>query len=198
MTQTARKRVGVKPVLPTVLGLRQAAGLPVFDVLPPVPGRMETVGEAGEPLVVIDYAHTPDAVAQALQALLPLVKSRGGDLTCVLGCGGDRDASKRPLMAAAAEQYAQHVVLTSDNPRSEDPQIILNQMLAGLKHASSAIVIVDRAQAIAQIVQHASVQDIVLIAGKGHEDYQEISGVKHPFSDVQHARQALEQRRAHV
>jgi UDP-N-acetylmuramoyl-L-alanyl-D-glutamate--2,6-diaminopimelate ligase len=180
------------------LGYSLTDAVQACRVLPPVPGRMETVGEVGEPLVVIDYAHTPDAVAQALQALLPLVKSRGGDLTCVLGCGGDRDASKRPLMAAAAEQYAQHVVLTSDNPRSEDPQIILNQMLAGLKHASSAIVIVDRAQAIAQIVQHASVRDVVLIAGKGHEDYQEISGVKHPFSDVQHARQALEQRRAHV
>ena len=171
-------------------------------VLPAVPGRMQTVGVAGEPLVVIDYAHTPDAVAQAVQALLPLAQSRGGELTCVLGCGGDRDAAKRPLMAAAAEQYAQHVVLTSDNPRSEDPQTILNHMLAGLKHASKAIVIADRAQAIAQTVQHARAQDVVLVAGKGHEDYQEISGVKHSFSDVQHACEALRHRaesgRAHV
>jgi UDP-N-acetylmuramoyl-L-alanyl-D-glutamate--2,6-diaminopimelate ligase len=149
-------------------------------------------------LVVIDYAHTPDAVAQAVQALLPLVKSRGGELTCVLGCGGDRDAAKRPLMAAAAEQYAQHVVLTSDNPRSEDPQTIVNQMLTGLQNAAKAKVIVDRAQAIAQAVQHAHAHDVVLVAGKGHEDYQEISGVKYPFSDVQHARDALAQRRAHV
>ena len=171
-------------------------------VLPAVPGRMQTVGVAGEPLVVIDYAHTPDAVAQAVQALLPLAQSRGGELTCVLGCGGDRDAAKRPLMAAAAEQHAQHVVLTSDNPRSEDPQTILNHMLAGLQHASKAIVITDRAQAIAQTVQNVRVQDVVLVAGKGHEDYQEILGVKHPFSDVQHAREALAQRaekgRAHV
>jgi UDP-N-acetylmuramoyl-L-alanyl-D-glutamate--2,6-diaminopimelate ligase len=159
---------------------------------------MQTVGEADEPLVVIDYAHTPDAVAQAVQALLPLAHARGGALTCVLGCGGDRDAAKRPLMAAAAEQHAQQVVLTSDNPRSEDPQTILNHMCAGLKHASKAIVIADRAQAIAHTVQHARAQDVVLVAGKGHEDYQEISGVKHPFSDVQHARQALQQRRAHV
>jgi UDP-N-acetylmuramoyl-L-alanyl-D-glutamate--2,6-diaminopimelate ligase len=163
---------------------------------------MQTVGAAGEPLVVIDYAHTPDAVAQAVQALLPLAKSRGGELTCVLGCGGDRDAAKRPLMAAAAEQYAQHVVLTSDNPRSEEPQTILNQMLTGLRNAAKAIVISDRAQAIAHTVQHARPQDVVLVAGKGHEDYQEISGVKHPFSDVQHARDALTQRskggRAHV
>ncbi len=101
-------------------------------------------------------------------------------------------------MAAAAEQYAQHVVLTSDNPRSEDPQTILNQMLAGLQNAAKTKVITDRAQAIAQTVQNAHAQDVVLVAGKGHEDYQEISGVKHPFSDVQHARDALTQRRAHV
>ena len=184
------------------MGYSLADAVQACRVLPAVPGRMQTVGAAGEPLVVIDYAHTPDAVAQAVQALLPLAQSRGGELICVLGCGGDRDAAKRPLMAAAAEQHAQHVVLTSDNPRSEDPQTILNHMLAGLKHASKAIVITDRAQAIAQTVQNARAQDVVLVAGKGHEDYQEISGVKHPFSDVQQAREALQHRaekgRAHV
>ena len=180
-----------------VIACLRAMGYPLVDAvhacrdLPAVPGRMQTVGEIGEPLVVIDYAHTPDAVAQALQALLPLAQSRGGALTCVLGCGGDRDAAKRPLMAAAAEHYAQHVVLTSDNPRSEAPHSILNQMRAGLTSASQALVIEDRAQAIAHTVQHASQQDVVLVAGKGHEDYQEIAGVKHPFSDVQHARAAL-------
>ncbi len=193
----------VSNVLGVIAGLR-AMGYSLADAvhacrrLPAVPGRMQTVGVAGEPLVVIDYAHTPDAVAHAVQALLPLAQSRGGELTCVLGCGGDRDVAKRPLMAAAAEQYAQHVVLTSDNPRSENPQTILNHMLSGLKRAGSAIVIADRAQAIAQTVKHARVQDVVLVAGKGHEDYQEISGVKHPFSDAQHARDALTQRRAHV
>ena len=180
------------------LGCSLADAVQACRVLPAVPGRMQTVGEVGEPLVVIDYAHTPDAVAQAVQALLPLAQSRGGELTCVLGCGGDRDAAKRPLMAAAAEQYAQHVVLTSDNPRSEDPQTILNHMLAGLHNAANTKVIVDRAQAIEQTVQHARAQDVVLVAGKGHEDYQEVAGVKHPFSDVQHAREALLQRRAHV
>ena len=184
------------------LGYNLADAVQACRMLPAVPGRMQTVGEAGEPLVVIDYAHTPDAVAQAVQALLPLAQSRGGELTCVLGCGGDRDSAKRPLMAAAAEQYAQHVVLTSDNPRSEDPQIILNQMLSGLQNAAKAKVIADRAQAIVQTVQHVRAQDVVLVAGKGHEDYQEILGVKHPFSDVQHARDALTQRckdgRAHV
>ena len=192
-------RYNVSNVLGVIACLR-ALGYGLTDAvqachaLPAVPGRMQTVGEAGEPLVVIDYAHTPDAVAQAVQALLPLAQSRGGALTCVLGCGGDRDAAKRPLMAAAAEQHAQHVVLTSDNPRSEDPQTILNHMLTGLKHASQAIVIADRAQAIAQTVQHARAQDVVLVAGKGHEGYQEILGVKHPFSDAQHARQALQHR----
>jgi UDP-N-acetylmuramoyl-L-alanyl-D-glutamate--2,6-diaminopimelate ligase len=184
------------------LGYSLADAVQACRELPAVPGRMQTVGEAGEPLVVIDYAHTPDAVAQAVQALLPLAQSRGGELTCVLGCGGDRDAAKRPLMAAAAEQYAQQVVLTSDNPRSEDPQTILNQMLAGVQNADKAIVIADRAQAIAQTVQNARAQDVVLVAGKGHEDYQEIAGVKHPFSDVQHARDALlrraKQEAAHV
>jgi UDP-N-acetylmuramoyl-L-alanyl-D-glutamate--2,6-diaminopimelate ligase len=180
------------------LGYSLSDAVQACRVLPAVPGRMQTVGEAGEPLVVIDYAHTPDAVAQAVQALLPLAQSRGGELTCVLGCGGDRDAAKRPLMAAAAEQYAQQVVLTSDNPRSEDPQTILNQMLAGVQNAAKAIVIADRAQAIAQTVQHARAHDVVLVAGKGHEDYQEIAGVKHPFSDVAHAKQALQARRAHV
>ena len=184
------------------MGFCLADAVHACGVLPAVPGRMQTVGATHEPLVVIDYAHTPDAVAQAVQALLPLAKSRGGELTCVLGCGGDRDAAKRPLMAAAAAQYAAHVVLTSDNPRSEDPQTILNEMLAGLRQPSQAIVISDRAQAIAQTIQQARAQDVVLVAGKGHEDYQEIAGIKHPFSDVVHAREALAHRtpkgRAHV
>lgn len=184
------------------MGHSLAEAVQACRALPAVPGRMQAVGEVGEPLVVIDYAHTPDAVAQAVQALLPLAQSRGGELTCVLGCGGDRDAAKRPLMAAAAEQYAQHVVLTSDNPRSEAPQTILNQMRAGLQRMEHAVVMVDRAQAIAHTVQHAGTHDVVLVAGKGHEDYQEIDGVKHPFSDVQQARAALaaraQQGSAHV
>jgi UDP-N-acetylmuramyl-tripeptide synthetase len=184
------------------MGYSLAEAAHACRALPAVPGRMQTVTAVDAPLVVVDYAHTPDAVAHAVQALLPLAQSRGGALTCVLGCGGDRDASKRPLMAAAAERYAHQLVLTSDNPRNEDPQTILNQMLAGMQHAQHAIVVTDRAQAIAHAVQHASQHDVVLVAGKGHEDYQDIAGVKHPFSDVQHAREALLQRaaqgRAHV
>lgn len=168
--------------------------------LPPVPGRMQAVeaNDDGAPLVVVDYAHTPDAIVQAVQALLPLAQSRGGELTCILGCGGDRDATKRPLMAAAAEQFAHHVVLTSDNPRSEDPENILQDMRAGLVHAERAKVMTDRAQAIAEVVLCANEKDVILVAGKGHEEYQEIAGVKHPFSDIEHAYAALKERRLHV
>lgn len=166
--------------------------------LPAVPGRMQTVGHADQPLVVVDYAHTPDAVTQALHALRPLAQTRGGALVCVLGCGGDRDSAKRPLMAAAAEQHADRVVLTSDNPRSEDPQVILAHMRAGLTQPHAAQHILDRGQAIATAVGQARAHDVVLVAGKGHEDYQEVQGVKLPFSDVAQAQAALQQWRAHV
>ena len=166
--------------------------------LPSVPGRMELFGNTGDPLVVIDFAHTPDAIEKALLALKPLAASRGGDIICVLGCGGDRDKAKRPLMAAAAEMYAQQIVLTSDNPRSEDPETILHDMYAGLKAPQSASKIIDRAQAITQAVQNAHPSDLILIAGKGHETYQEINGVKHPFSDQSLAQQAINNRSTHV
>ncbi len=166
--------------------------------LPAVPGRMQAVGHADQPLVVVDYAHTPDAVAQALDALRPLAQTRGGALVCVLGCGGDRDSAKRPLMAAAAQQHADRVVFTSDNPRSEDPQVILAHMLAGLTQPHAAQHILDRSQAIAAAVGQAGAHDVVLVAGKGHEDYQDVQGVKQPFSDVAQAQAALQQWRPHV
>lgn len=187
-----------------VMAVLRAMGHALADVarvcaaLPAVPGRMARVNADGDealPQVVVDYAHTPDAVAQALQALRPLALARGGRLICVLGCGGDRDAAKRPLMAAAAERQADCVVLTSDNPRGEDPLQILAQMQSGLRGAAE--VWPDRAQAIAHSVAQADARDVVLIAGKGHEDYQEVAGVRHPFSDVQQARAALQARRAH-
>jgi len=143
------------------------------------------------PLVLVDYAHTPDALNKALMALAPITEARGGRLHCVVGCGGDRDATKRPLMAAEAEAHAQHLCLTSDNPRSEDPAHILAQMRAGLKAPAHSQVEPDRARAIAKVVAQAAAADVVLIAGKGHETTQEIAGVKHPFSDVEHARRAL-------
>jgi UDP-N-acetylmuramoyl-L-alanyl-D-glutamate--2,6-diaminopimelate ligase len=189
--------LGVMTVL-CAIGHALPAAAQVCQDLPSVPGRMQTLGGHDEPLVVVDYAHTPDAVAQAVQALLPMAQARGGQVTCVLGCGGDRDVSKRPLMAAMAEQHAHRVVLTSDNPRSENPDNILQQMLQGVQSAQAIRLVPDRAQAIAWAVQNVAPNDVVLIAGKGHEDYQEIAGVRHPFSDAEHAQLALQQRRSHV
>jgi UDP-N-acetylmuramyl tripeptide synthase len=176
------------------LGIALADAVAACQGLLAVPGRMQTVAVEGHPLVVVDYAHTPDALRQALLALQPLAQARGGQLHCVIGCGGDRDASKRPLMAAAAQAHAQQVVLTSDNPRSEDPLHILQQMQAGLAPGSAVQAIVERGQAIAHAVMQAEARDIVLIAGKGHEDYQEVAGVRQPFSDIQQAQLALQRR----
>jgi UDP-N-acetylmuramyl-tripeptide synthetase len=183
-----------------VVGAMRALGVPLADAvracasLLPVPGRMERLQQAGQPLVAVDYAHTPDALDKALQALRPLATQRGGRLWCVFGCGGDRDATKRPLMAAVAEKDADRVVVTSDNPRSEKPEAIISQILLGLSHRESVEVQADRARAIAETVAAAAAEDVILLAGKGHEDYQEIAGVKHPFDDRDHARRALEAR----
>lgn len=159
-----------------------------------VPGRMELMSQPGQPVVVVDYAHTPDALEKVLQALRPLAQARNGKLWCVFGCGGDRDASKRPLMAAVAQSQADVVVLTSDNPRTEDPQNIVDQMLKGLSGRQAVHVQIDRAQAIADAIGQAAAQDVVVIAGKGHETYQDIAGVKHPFSDQEQARLGLKRR----
>ncbi len=183
-----------------VIGAMRAAGVPLAQAvaacegLAPVPGRMELVAREGAPLVVVDYAHTPDALAQALGALKPLAQARGGRLWCVFGCGGDRDSAKRPMMAAVAETHADRVVVTSDNPRSEKPAAIISQVLLGLSRRESAQVEMDRARAIAQAVQAADAADVILLAGKGHETFQEVAGVRHPFDDRVHARDALEAR----
>ena len=177
------------------LGVELEPAVRACGNLLPVPGRMERLGGAGKPLVAVDYAHTPDALDKALQALRPLAQQRGGKLWCVFGCGGDRDATKRPLMAAAAERNADRIVVTSDNPRSEQPQAIIEQILLGLSHADAAHVQADRARAITETIAQAGPQDVILLAGKGHEDYQEVAGVKHPFSDQDHARKALEARK---
>ncbi|MGE0330672.1 MAG: UDP-N-acetylmuramoyl-L-alanyl-D-glutamate--2,6-diaminopimelate ligase [Ramlibacter sp.] len=176
------------------LGVTLAAAVQACAGLLPVPGRMERIALDGQPLVAVDYAHTPDALDKALQALRPLAHLRGGQLWCVFGCGGNRDTTKRPLMAAVAEKNADRVVVTSDNPRDEKPEAIISQILLGLSHRQCVQVQADRAQAIAGTLAQAGAADVVLIAGKGHEDYQEIGGVKHPFSDLAHARAALEQR----
>jgi UDP-N-acetylmuramoyl-L-alanyl-D-glutamate--2,6-diaminopimelate ligase len=177
-----------------VLATLVAAGLSFDDALAaiaaldPVPGRLEKVGGGSMPLVVVDYAHTPDALEKALEALRPAVAA-GHGLFCVFGCGGDRDPGKRPLMGAAAARLADHVVVTSDNPRSESPASIIAQVLEGIPGKAEAIE--DRQVAIFTAVHHATPGDVVLLAGKGHETYQEIAGVRHPFDDREVARAAL-------
>lgn len=175
------------------LGYSLAQAAQACQGLQAVPGRMQRLGGHHQPAVVVDYAHTPDAVQHALQALRPWVSTRAGRLVCVLGCGGNRDSTKRAPMARMAEQYADQVCLTSDNPRAEDPADILAQMCAGLQQPHQVVQEPDRAKAIARMVSQARAQDVVLIAGKGHETYQEIQGVKHGFSDVDHAALALHQ-----
>ncbi|MGE5470312.1 MAG: UDP-N-acetylmuramoyl-L-alanyl-D-glutamate--2,6-diaminopimelate ligase [Bacteroidota bacterium] len=160
--------------------------------LTPPPGRMERVGGNGEPLVVVDYAHTPDALDNALAALRGTATARGGRLCVVFGCGGDRDHGKRPQMGQAAAAGADRVLVTSDNPRSEQPQAIIDEILSGINGAE---VEADRAAAIRRVILEAEAADVILLAGKGHESYQEIAGVRYPFSDVEQAQAALLLRR---
>ena len=183
-----------------VMGAMRALGITLDDAataccdLPTVPGRLNTLGGIGEPLLVIDYAHTPDAMQKVLTALAPVASGRGGKMWCVFGCGGGRDTAKRPLMAAVAQQYSDVVVVTSDNPRNENPETIIDQILLGLARRESVHTQVDRALAIGQAIADAAPQDVVLLAGKGHENYQEIQGVKLPFDDQLHAQAALKAR----
>ena len=179
-----------------VLGCLLSYGLPLSDAvlllskLPPVPGRMEQIGE--EPLVVVDYAHTPDALEKVLQALRPTAAQRGGRLVAVFGAGGDRDAAKRPVMGAVVARLADHAVVTSDNPRSEDPLKIISQIESGMERPH--LVEPDRARAIETTIAQAAPVDVILIAGKGHENYQEIAGERLAFSDAAVAREALARR----
>jgi UDP-N-acetylmuramoyl-L-alanyl-D-glutamate--2,6-diaminopimelate ligase len=160
--------------------------------LQPPPGRMQALGGVDQPLIVVDYAHTPDALEKALGVLRETAAVRGGRLICVFGCGGERDPGKRPQMGAIAGRLADRVVITSDNPRKEDPQAIIDDILAGLQRAPA--VEVDRGRAIAAAVADADRRDVILLAGKGHEPYQEIAGVRQPFSDIDAAKSALEAR----
>ena len=162
----------------------------ILSQLQPIHGRMNRLGgENGKPLVVIDYAHTPDALEQALSSLREHAPSR---LVCVFGCGGERDTGKRPQMARIAERLADAVIVTDDNPRGEDGDAIVADILAGFERADSAIVLRDRARAIAHAIGGAGAHDIVLVAGKGHEPYQEIAGVKHAFDDTLVAQEQLD------
>ena len=157
-----------------------------------VPGRMELIRlQHSDPLVVVDYAHTPDALKKSLLALHPLAKQRGGKLWCVFGCGGNRDVGKRPHMGKIAQEFADQIIITSDNPRAEDPEVIIAMIHAGMKVDSQHThTIIDRAAAIMFAVRGADSQDIVLVAGKGHESTQEIQGKKFAFSDQEHVQLA--------
>ena len=200
-----------------VIGALRASGVALNDAaaacarLTPVPGRMQRVTASDrtaaepsstpqpQPQVVVDYAHTPDALEHALRALQPFATERGGALWCVFGCGGNRDAGKRPLMGAIAQQLATQLVVTSDNPRHEAPAAILAQISAGLgadaAHALAKVAVIeDRRAAIEHAVRHADARDVILVAGKGHETDQDIAGVKHHFSDAEVARAALQRR----
>ena len=151
-------------------------------------GRMQRLGGVKQPLLVVDYAHTPDALEKVLEALRPHVKGR---LLCLFGCGGDRDRGKRPLMAAVVERLADGVLVTDDNPRSESPEQIFNDIRAGFANPEAVQFVHGRGQAIAQLVAAASADDVLVLAGKGHEDYQEINGERQPFSDLIEAGKAL-------
>lgn len=169
------------------LGVEPQAACNVLSQVSAPPGRMQRVAQQGT-AVFVDYAHTPDALEVALRALRTHCR---GNLWCVFGCGGERDAGKRPLMGRLAERLADRIVITSDNPRNESPAHIIDEIVAGLEHTGRATVIEDRAAAIAWTIQHAESSDVVLIAGKGHEDYQGIGSERRPFSDYAVARAAL-------
>ena len=153
-----------------------------------VPGRMQVVDSQRRPQIIVDYAHTPDALEKGLTALREHCRGR---LICVFGCGGDRDRGKRPQMAAVAEQHADQIILTNDNPRTESPLTIIQDIQAGFKNKNAVLVKLDRAEAIRYAVQMAAVNDIVLIAGKGHETTQTMGDQVLPFNDVEEAKKAL-------
>lgn len=184
------------------LAVLLASGIDLADAaktlgrVQPVAGRMQRVSEPGQPAVIVDYAHTPDALEKVLMALREAGASRTGEqasgrLICVFGCGGDRDRGKRAMMGLVAEKLSDYCIVTSDNPRTEDPQRIIAEVAGGMQ-AKNYEIIVNRAAAIERAIGLAQQCDTVLVAGKGHEDYQEINGVKHPFSDAAVARQALQ------
>jgi UDP-N-acetylmuramoyl-L-alanyl-D-glutamate--2,6-diaminopimelate ligase len=175
-------------------GIDAEAARAALPLLVPPPGRMQRVTAAAQPLIVVDYAHTPDAIAQALAAIRPLALARGGRLWVVFGAGGDRDPGKRAPMGEAAAAGADVIVITSDNPRSEDPLAIIAQVASGATAATDRLTEPDRARAIDAAVRAADSADVILLAGKGHEDYQIIGSERRHFSDVEQAQQALARR----
>jgi len=183
----------------TVLAVMLAMGISMIDAvnrlesIKPVVGRMERFGTGPDPVIFIDYAHTPDALEKVLTGLK---KHCHQALWVVFGCGGNRDKGKRPLMGACADRWADHIIVTDDNPRYENSRDIVQDILAGC-HSAKVEVIQDRETAIKKAIVNASVNDCVVIAGKGHEDYQEINGVQQPFSDRDFVIEALKMRAGH-
>lgn len=180
-----------------VIGVLGAAGVGLDESiervasLAPVAGRMERIGGGDRPTVIVDYAHTPDALEKVLHAARDVAAGADGRLIAVFGCGGNRDRGKRPLMGAIAERLADVVFVTSDNPRDESARSIAEEIVQGMG-ASKQTVVLDRAEAIEVAVTSARPGDVIVLAGKGHEPYQEIAGVRRPFSDIDQARRALE------
>ena len=173
-----------------VSGIGLAEAVRSLSAVQAVAGRMQRIGGAGQTTVIVDYAHTPDALEKVLLALREVSAATEGRLICVFGCGGDRDRGKRAMMGSVAEKFADHCIVTSDNPRSENPHNIIAEVIGGMS-GSNHEAIADRAMAIQRAMSIASPRDTVLVAGKGHEDYQEINGVKYPFSDVAASLHAL-------
>lgn len=179
-------------VIGALLGLGHSLeqALAVIPKLQGPLGRMQVLGGKERPVVVVDYAHTPDALEQVLSALRPHVAANGR-LFCLFGCGGERDSGKRPLMAEVVERLADVAVVTDDNPRGEDPASIRAAVLAGFSAGATVTEVAERGAAIAQVIAQASCEDVIVLAGKGHEDYQEINQQRNYFSDIEQAEQAL-------
>ncbi len=176
-----------------LLGQNEEEVLRILSTLKPVAGRFQTIRSAKGVTAIVDYAHTPDALTNVLNAIHEVLGQKGRIIT-VVGCGGNRDRTKRPIMAREAVKLSDHVILTSDNPRFEEPQDIINDMIAGLndEQRRATLSVVDRREAIKTACALAVSGDIVLVAGKGHEDYQEIKGVKHHFDDKEEVEKIFE------
>ncbi len=174
----------------TLLGTESRQTLTALSMLHPVSGRFEPITAADGTVAIVDYAHTPDALQNVLQTIEE-VRRPQQNLIVVCGCGGDRDRTKRPEMAAIAVEHATTTIFTSDNPRTEDPEAILADMIAGAGTSARYLKITDRAEAIKTAVMLAAPGDMILVAGKGHEDYQIIGGEKHHFDDREHLREAF-------
>ena len=178
-----------------MLGKQPEDVLVVMSTLKSVAGRLEPIRSPEGVTAIVDYAHTPDALENVLKAIHEVLDGKDGKIITVCGAGGNRDKGKRPLMAQEAVRQSDRVIITSDNPRFEEPQDIINDMLAGLdqKQMKKVVAITDRREAIKTALMLAQKGDVVLIAGKGHEDYQEIRGVKHHFDDREEVRNCFQQ-----